>query len=302
MAATIAQQPFTIAKIPASSWSFAVRVWLAIVLALFVGLWLQLDAPFTAAVTVAILAEPTRGQALEKAAFRLLGTAVGVTASIALTGIFSQTRDLMLVASAVWLGLCVFAAKLLDGYRAYAAVLTGYTVANIAIQQIDHPQNVFDASLERGAAIAVGVISIAAINVVMSAPNHHPALAAQLAAIHARVRAYASAALHGARDNSALFLALVRDIVGLHSEIAGIDLESSSGPARSAAARSTAVGLVVQLQAARLLNTMFVGAVMPRQKTAFASDEWKTKAPATQPVAATQHCRKRLICLIPVRR
>lgn len=42
-------------------WAFAVRVWLAIVLALFVSFWLQLDAPFAAAVTVAILAEPTRG-------------------------------------------------------------------------------------------------------------------------------------------------------------------------------------------------------------------------------------------------
>ena len=74
-----AEQPFTVAKIPASSWAFAIRVWLAIVLALFVCFWLQLEVPSTAAVTVAILAEPTRGQALEKAAFRLTGTVVGVT-------------------------------------------------------------------------------------------------------------------------------------------------------------------------------------------------------------------------------
>ena len=109
MAATIAEQPFTIAKIPASSWSFAIRVWLTMILALFVSFWLQLEAPATAAVTVGILAEPTRGQALDKAAFRLLGTVVGVTASIAITGLFSQERDLILAAFAAWIGICVFA-------------------------------------------------------------------------------------------------------------------------------------------------------------------------------------------------
>jgi uncharacterized membrane protein YccC len=251
--ATTAQQPFTIARIPASSWTFAVRVWLATILALFVSFWLQLEAPFTAAVTVAILAEPTRGQALDKAAFRLTGTIVGVAASIAITGLFSQARDLILVASAVWLGLCVFSAKLLDGNRAYAAVLSGYTVANIAIQQIDNPQHVFEASVERGAAIAVGIVSIAVVNVLMSAPDRQSRLAAQLAAIHRRVRDYASAAFRGEGD-SATFLALVRDIVGLRPDVASVALESSSGTVVSAAARSAAVSLVAELQAARTLN------------------------------------------------
>ena len=138
--ATIAEQPLTIAKIPVSSWSFAIRVWLATVLALLVGFWLQLDTPSTAALTVAILAEPTRGQALDKATFRLLATVVGVMASIAITGAFSQARDLLLVAFAAWLGICVFAAQLFDGYRAYAAVLSRYTVAIIAAGKIDNPR------------------------------------------------------------------------------------------------------------------------------------------------------------------
>jgi len=240
--------------IPISSWTFAVRVWLATVLALFASFWLQLEAPFTAAVTVAILAEPTRGQALDKAAFRLTGTVVGVTASIAIAGLFSQARDLMLAASAVWLGVCVFAAKLLDGYRAYAAVLTGYTVANIAIQQIDHPQNVFDASVERGAAIAVGIISIAIVNVLMSAPDRHSRLAAQLAAIHRRIREYACATLRGESDDRTTFPALVQDIVGLRPDVAIVALESSSGSVGSAAARSAVVSLVAELQAARSLS------------------------------------------------
>ena len=116
MVAITSERPLTVANIPLSSWSFATRVWLAMMLALFVSFWLQLEAPASAAVTVGILAEPTRGQALDKAGFRLLGTIVGVTASIAITGLFSQERDFILAAFAVWIGVCVFVAKLLDGY------------------------------------------------------------------------------------------------------------------------------------------------------------------------------------------
>ncbi|MGY8668405.1 FUSC family protein [Bradyrhizobium sp. UFLA05-109] len=255
MVAITSEQRYTVANIPVSSWSFAIRVWLATILALFVSFWLQLESPTTAALTVAVLAEPTRGQALDKAGFRLLATVVGVTASIAITGLFSQARDLILVAFAVWLGICVFAAKLLDGYRAYAAVLCGYTVAFIATQQIDNPQHVFESGMARGAAIAVGILSIAVVNTFMLAPNGQPRLVSQLAAMHRRVRGYASAAFRGEPGSSMTFLTLLREIVALRPEIASLAPESSSGSVRSAAGRSTAVSLIAQLQAARTLSS-----------------------------------------------
>lgn len=42
MVAAIAEQPFTVANTPVSSWNFAIRIWLATILALFVSFWLQL--------------------------------------------------------------------------------------------------------------------------------------------------------------------------------------------------------------------------------------------------------------------
>src|SRR5215510_14948463 len=122
-------RPLNFAGIPAASWAFGIRIWVAVVVALGASFWLELEAPATAAITVAILAQPTRGHALEKACFRLIATVIGVASAIAMTALFSQARDLMLAAYAVWLGLCVYAAGLLDGNRAYAAVLSGYTVA-----------------------------------------------------------------------------------------------------------------------------------------------------------------------------
>src|SRR5215470_7403062 len=106
------------AGLPAASWSFAVRTWLACLLALYASFWLELDTPSSAAITVAIVALPTRGQGMEKAGYRLLATAIGVAASIAIAGFFSQTDGLLLAVLGAWVGLCIFAVGMLDGNRA----------------------------------------------------------------------------------------------------------------------------------------------------------------------------------------
>lgn len=136
-------RPRVFAGFPVSSWAFALRVLLAMLLALYVSFWLELESPSSAAVTVAILALPTRAQGMEKAGYRLLATAIGVIASIAIAGTFSQTGALLPAVLGIWVGLCVYVAGMLDGNRAYAAALSCITVALIAIQQIDSPLQVF---------------------------------------------------------------------------------------------------------------------------------------------------------------
>src|SRR4051794_35203255 len=51
---------------------------------------------------------------------------IGGAVSIAITGVFSQMEDLLLIAYAGWMGLCVFVAELRDGNRAYAARAVGF--------------------------------------------------------------------------------------------------------------------------------------------------------------------------------
>jgi uncharacterized membrane protein YccC len=241
---------------PVASWAFAIRIWVAAVVALYVSFWLELESPSSAILTVAILAEPTRGQALEKAAFRLIATIVGIAASIIITGIFSQTRDLLLIAFAVWLGFCVYVSGLLDGNRAYAAVLSGYTIAFLAVQQIDNPVHLFESSMARGAAIIIGIMSMTFVNDVLSAPDRHPRLAAQLAEIHRRIRASAKAMLLGAIIKPVTYGALIAEIVALRPEIASLAIESSDGSARRAAAHNAAIALVTELHAVRALSVL----------------------------------------------
>jgi uncharacterized membrane protein YccC len=245
---------------PVTSWAFAIRIWLAAIVALYVSFWLSLEAPSTALITVAIVAEPTRGQALEKAVFRVIATVIGVAVSIAITALFSQTRDLLLIAYAGWMGLCVYVAGLLDGNRAYAAVLSGFTVALVAIQQIDNPEHVFEAGMMRGAGILVGIASLTIVSDLLWAPNRHTKLVEQLADIRRRIGNYAKSAILGEATQPMESAALLAEISALRPETSSLAFESSSGQARSVAGHNAAAALVAQLHAARSLNVLPVTA------------------------------------------
>ena len=262
--AAVDSNPLVFAGFPASSWAFAVRVWLATLLALYASFWLELEVPSSAAITVAILALPTRGQGMEKAGYRLFATVIGVAASIAIAGFLSQTDGLLLTAFGVWVGLCVYVAAMLDGNRAYAAALCCITVALIAIQQIDGPQLVFSTGLARGAALTVGILAVALVNDVLAAPDYHPVLLTRLEALHRQVIRYGEGVIRGEAASARMAAGLLRDIVALRPEIASLTTESSSGSARSASARSAMVDLVSKLFLARALAAVPIAASSPR--------------------------------------
>src|ERR1700692_3910765 len=191
------RRPVTIAGFPLSAWAFALRIWAAMMVGLYAAFWPQLESASSAAVTVGILALQTRGQVYQKAVYRVLATIIGVVASFVIAGLFPQTRDLFLIGFAGWLGLCVYVGGLLDGNRAYGAVLAGYTVAQVAVTQIDSPQNIFSAGVNRGAAIVVGIAALALISDVFAAPDVHTGVPDKLTAAHRRVHAFALAILRG---------------------------------------------------------------------------------------------------------
>ena len=82
------------AGFPLSAWAFALRIWAAMMVALYAAFWLQLESASSAAVTVGILALQTRGQAYQKAVYRILCTVIGVIASFVIAGLFAQEREL----------------------------------------------------------------------------------------------------------------------------------------------------------------------------------------------------------------
>jgi hypothetical protein len=195
---------------------------------------------------VAILALQTRGQVLEKALYRALGTVVGAIASNILTDVFLQTRDLYIIACSAWLGLCVFAAGFLDGNRAYGAVLCGYKVSIVAIQRIDTPDEVFSAAIDRCAAIIIGIAASSLVDTLFSAPEIISALIERMHGVRARVRAFAANLLRlgegPATDSEAA--QIVSTISDRHLDIDALSTETLIRMPRAAGARAVAAALV----------------------------------------------------------
>lgn len=111
---------------------FGLRLSASVSLALYVAFWLQLDNPFWAGASAAIVCQPQLGASLRKGWFRMLGTLVGAIMSIVLTACLAQDRLLFLGCLTLWAAACAFVATLLRNFASYAAALAGYTTAIIA--------------------------------------------------------------------------------------------------------------------------------------------------------------------------
>jgi uncharacterized membrane protein YccC len=245
--------------IPIHIWAYAFRIWLAAVVALYVAFWLQLGGASSAAVTVAILAQPTRGAALSKAANRVAATLIGATMSVVIAGLFPGERIGMLGAFVCWICICVFVASYFRGYQAYAAVLSGYTVAIIALVNIDTPQNVFTTMTDRMAAIAIGILSVTLINDVFGSPPVWRGLDRRINDIWRDVRSYARDVLSGNEENPERTGALLAQISGLRDQVDIVAPDMADGPRRAAGARSAMLALVEIVQQVRLLRLLVRG-------------------------------------------
>jgi uncharacterized membrane protein YccC len=111
---------------------FGLRLWASVCLALYVAFWLQLDNPYWAGTSAAIVCQPQLGASLRKGWFRMIGTLIGAVMSVLLTACFPQERVLFLASLAVWGAICAVGATLLRNFASYAAALAGYTAVIIA--------------------------------------------------------------------------------------------------------------------------------------------------------------------------
>src|SRR5271166_3911273 len=155
---TVEKWPAALPALPVGALYFGLTTTLAAFLALFVAFWLELPNPSSAMVTVLIVAAPVRGMVLSKSLYRMIGTFVGCSVALVLVDLLGQYSELFFLALALWIGACTAAATLLRNFRAYSAILSGYTVALIGIAAIQTPEHAFDITIARVAVITVGIV------------------------------------------------------------------------------------------------------------------------------------------------
>jgi len=140
---------------------FALRLWASVCLALYVAFWLELDNPFWAGTSAAIVCQPQLGASLRKGWFRMIGTIVGAVMIVVLNACFPQDRIAFLALLALWFAICAFAATLLRNFASYAAALAGYTAAIIAADTLGATGGpdgqVFMLAVTRASEICIGI-------------------------------------------------------------------------------------------------------------------------------------------------
>ncbi len=140
---------------------FAFRLWASVCLALYVAFWLELDNPFWAGTSAAIVCQPQLGASLRKGWFRMIGTLIGATMIVVLTGFFPQDRIAFLGLLALWGALCAFGATVFRNFASYSAALAGYTALIIAAETLGATggpsSEVFMVAVTRASEICIGI-------------------------------------------------------------------------------------------------------------------------------------------------
>jgi hypothetical protein len=142
---------------------FGLRLWASVCLALYIAFWLELDSPFWAGTSAAIVCQPHLGASLRKGWFRMIGTIVGAIFIVVLTACFPQDRALFLLGLALWGAACAFVATLVRNFAGYGAALAGYTAAIVANDQLGAiggaHGDVFMLAVTRASETCIGIVS-----------------------------------------------------------------------------------------------------------------------------------------------
>lgn len=155
---------------------------------------------------------------------------------------------------ALWLSLCTIVGTLERDFRAYAAMLSGYTVAIVGISCIDNPAAIFDVTVNRVSCIVVGIASTAAINDIFGSPTAFEKLTANLRRTSDMVRRIAKDALAGhSIPDSMACAGLAGEIIALTSQISFAKTELPDARLRLAGARSAMVALLEMLSCSQAI-------------------------------------------------
>lgn len=138
---------------------FGFNCYVASVAALFIAFSFELPNPWWAVITVFLTSQPSiEGAVWAKAVFRLAGTVIGLIVALAIIPNMVDAPELMLIALAAWLAICVYVSLQDRTPRSYLPLLAGYGAILVGLPVIDNPINIFTTAVARTEEILIGVV------------------------------------------------------------------------------------------------------------------------------------------------
>ncbi|WP_432697658.1 FUSC family protein [Marinobacterium sp. YM272] len=180
-----------------SGWLYVGKVLLAMTLAYYASMILELQHTRSAALTVLIVMQPEAGQVLTKSIFRFIGTVFGLIAMLTLVALFHQQPQMFILGTALWCGICVAGAVHYRDMRAYSFLLAGYTVGMIGVPAAISPDAAVSLAVGRMLAVGLGIICGGIVSATIFPMQTAHSMRNQLASRISRLCGFARASLLG---------------------------------------------------------------------------------------------------------
>lgn len=175
-------------------WRYALRNGIAMCLALSVAYYLNLDEPYWAMTSAAVVSFPTVGGVISKSLGRVAGSLLGATAALMIAGHTLNDPWLFLLSMAAWLGLCTWACAHFTNNVAYAFQLAGYTAAIIAFPVVNilDTTELWDIAQARVCEVIIGILCGGVMMMILPSTSDGTTLISALKTLHTRLLEHAS--------------------------------------------------------------------------------------------------------------
>lgn len=180
-------------KATTGQWRYALRNAIAMCLALTLAYCFNLDEPYWAMTSAAVVSFPTVGGVISKSLGRIAGSLLGATAALIIAGHTLNEPWLFLFSMAAWLGLCTWACAYFTNNVAYAFQLSGYTAAIIAFPTVNLVDTVqlWDIAQARVCEVVLGILCGGVMMMILPSTSDGTALLTALKNMHGRLLEHA---------------------------------------------------------------------------------------------------------------
>ncbi|HAT0066704.1 TPA: FUSC family protein, partial [Salmonella enterica subsp. enterica serovar Typhimurium] len=181
-------------KATSGQWRYALRNTIAMCLALTFAYYLNLDEPYWAMTSAAVVSFPTVGGVISKSLGRIAGSLLGATAALIIAGHTLNEPWLFLFSMAAWIGFCTWACAHFTNNAAYAFQLSGYTAAIIAFPMVNIVEitQLWDIAQARVCEVIVGILCGGMMMMILPSTSDGTALLTAFKNMHARLLEHAS--------------------------------------------------------------------------------------------------------------
>ncbi|MCF7353594.1 FUSC family protein [Vibrio sp. CK2-1] len=147
-------------KATAPQWRYAIRNALALTLALYVAFVLDLEQPYWALTSAAVVSFPTFGSVISKSLGRIFGSLLGAFATYHIVGHTLNDPWLFTFYMSLWMAICTYIASHYENNVSYAFQLAGYTAAIIGYTTVNSTDThmLFEITQARVCEVVVGIL------------------------------------------------------------------------------------------------------------------------------------------------